>query len=232
MGCLLAGCGLFRSEGKTAKQDAEETGSHKVVVEMPWETTKVRDDVAAPIVSVVVVDDGADGVKVPYLYGYPLYAEGDAVLGVQKLRHDNWEGANRETMQDEHGLTRVRETLPKLGCEVLGIAESETQFVPLELRCALPPPRDLGGSKRPVLGELLAGASPQDVTAEPSIRKAFYGAWHLQSDALAKGKGEGLFNTDHGQLAFGFDKGRLVSVAYYFDPPVKGWRDPALWAAP
>jgi hypothetical protein len=223
---------LFGSEGKSAREASPVTQRKSVVVEMPWETTKVRDDTAAPVLSVVTLDDGGDGVAVPYFYGYPLYAEGDAQRGILKLRHDNWEGANREQVQDESGVTRVREKLPKLGCELLGVAESESQFVPIELRCTLPPPRELGGNKRPVLGELRAGASPEQVVGEPSIRKAFYGEWHLQNDTLAKGKGEGLFNTDHGQLAFGFDRGKLVSVAYYFDPPVKSWRDPVLWAAP
>jgi hypothetical protein len=233
IGSLLAGCGLFRSEGKSASEGEPEAGGAKrVMVEMPWETTKARDNVDAPVLTVVVLDDGRDGVAVPYLYGYPLYADGDAQHGILKLRHDNWEGSNREQQQDDHGITHVRETLPKLGCELLGIEESETQFVPIELRCALPPPRELGGSKRPVLGELHAGATPEQVVSEPSIRKAFYGEWHLQSESLAKGKGDGFFNTDHGQLAFGFDRGKLVSVAYYFDPPVKAWRDPALWAAP
>jgi len=230
---VLAGCGLFRSEGKAASEGAHEAqGKKRVVVEMPWETTKARDNVEAPVLTVLVVDDGADGVAVPYIYGYPLYADGDAQQGILKLRHDNWEGANREQLQDENGVTRVRETLPKLGCELLGIAETETQFVPVELRCALPPPRELGGNKRPVLGELRAGATPDQVVDEPSIRKAFYGDWHLQHESLNKGKGDGFFNTDHGQLAFGFDRGKLVSVGYYFDPPVEAWRDPVLWATP
>jgi hypothetical protein len=174
-------------------------------------------------------------VPVPYLYGYPLYAEGDALRGIAKLRADNYEGATRETLEDENGVVHLLERLPMLGCEIEGIQETEAQFVPLELRCELPPPRELGGSKRPVLGSLQAGASPGQILKEPSIVKAFYGQWHLtQGEAPNKGKGDGLgfFNTDHGLLGFTFARGKLVRVAYYFDPPVKNWRDPALWMPP
>jgi hypothetical protein len=201
---------------------------------MPWETTKVRDDVEAPVVQVLLLNDGKRGVPVPYVYGYPIYPEGEAVQGLLKLRQDNMEGESREQREDERGVVHVRELLPKLGCVIEGVQETETQFVPLELRCDVPPPRDLGGAKRPVFGDVRAGAAPRDVLAQPIVAKAFYGDFHLQSDGLDKGKGEGTgyFNTDHGQLAFGFAKGKLVSVSYLFDPPVKAWRDPALWAGP
>lgn len=239
--CALSGCGLL-GEGSKASDSASSEEEHaqarrapgKVVVEMPWETTKVRDDQNAPVVQVVLLNDGRRGVAVPYVYGYPLYPEGDAVRGLVKLRQDNAEGATREQRVDERGVTHLRELLPKIGCAIEGVLESETQFVPIELRCELPAPRDLGGAKRPVFGELLAGAAPREVIAQPIVRKAFYGDFHLQSGDLDKGKGdgEGYFNTDHGQLAFGFDRGKLASVSYFFDPPVKAWRDPALWAAP
>jgi hypothetical protein len=234
----LFGCGLLGEGSKAAERPPEEeaarpsASSGKVAVEMPWETTKVRDDETAPVLRVAVLADGRRGVAVPYVYGYPIYPEGAATQGLLKLRLDNWEGATREQQEDEQGVMRVRELLPKLGCSIEGIQESESQFVPIELRCGLPAPRDLGGSKRPVFGELRAGAAPGDVLSQPVVRQAFYGDWHMQSEGLAKGRGEGLFNTDHGQLAFVFDKGKLVSFAYYFDPPVKGWRDPNLWAMP
>jgi len=237
--CVVAlfGCGLF-GEGSKASETIDESGSGRsqpsgaVAVEMPWETTKVRDDQSAPMLRVAVLEDGKRAVPVPYVYGYPIYGEGPALNGVMKLRMDNWDGASREQREDDQGVLRVRELLPKLGCTIEGVLENETQFVPLELRCSVPPPRDLGGGKRPVFGELRAGATPRDVLAEPVVRQAFHGDWHLQSEGLAKGKGEGVFNTDHGQLAFGFERGKLASVAYYFDPPVKGWRDPNLWALP
>jgi hypothetical protein len=114
IGSLLAGCGLFRGDGKSANQSAPESTGAKpaIVVDMPWETTKARDDTAAPVLTVIVIDNGDDGVAVPYLYGYPLYAEGDAQRGIMKLRHDNWEGSNREHVPAEDGVTRIRETLP------------------------------------------------------------------------------------------------------------------------
>jgi hypothetical protein len=237
--CALIGCGLFSGESKAGGSEEaphEEDEAHgapgKVAVEMPWETTKVRDDATAPVLRVVVLQDGKRPVPVPYVYGYPLYPEGAANRGLLKLRQDNYLGATREQREDEQGVIHVRELLPQLGCSIEGVLESEALFAPVELRCELPPPRDLGGSKRPVFGELRAGASPREVLAQEVVAKAFYGDWHMQSEGLAKGKGEGFFNTDHGQLAFGFERGKLVSVAYYFDPPVKGWRDPSLWAQP
>jgi len=234
----LFGCGLF-GEGSKASEPAEPENDHsssqpsgKVDVEMPWETTKVRDDATAPVVRVVVLQSGKRAVPVPYVYGYPIYPEGAATQGLLKLRIDNYEGATREQREDEQGVVHVRELLPKLGCTIEGVLEGETQFVPSELRCDVPAPKELGGTKRPVFGEVRAGATPRDVLAQPVVGKAFYGDWHMQSEGFAKGKGEGFFNTDHGQLAFGFERGKLVSVAYYFDPPVKGWRDQSLWALP
>jgi hypothetical protein len=233
MAFALCGCGLFQKGEKTTEPSGPAgQARRKVAVDMPWETTKARDDLNAPVLKVALLDDGADGVAVPYVYGYPLYPEGDAAQGILKLRHDNWEGASRQQTEDENGVVHVRELLPMLGCEIDGIAESETQFVPVELHCDLPSPKALGGAKRPVVGELRAGASPQQVVEEPSVKKAFYGDFHLISDGLSKGKGEGYFNTEHGQLAFGFERGKLISVSYYFDPPVKGWRNQALWAQP
>lgn len=240
--CLVAplallGCGLFGEGSKASETPEHETdhpsqASGKVQVDMPWETTKVRDDATAPILRVAVLPNGKRSVAVPYVYGYPIYPEGEATQGLLKLRQENYEGATREQREDEQGVTHVRELLPRLGCTIEGLLEAETQFVPIELRCSVPPPKDLGGSKRPVFGEARAGASPRDVLNQEVVGKAFYGDWHMQSEGLAKGKGEGFFNTDHGQLAFGFERGKLISVAYYFDPPVKGWRDQSLWALP
>lgn len=230
----LGGCGLLSEGKKNTETTAGRPQPRPVVVEMPWETTKVRDDEDAPVLRVALLDDGVDGVPVPYLYGYPLYAEGDAAQGIMKLRHDNWEGSTREKREDDNGVVHVRELLPMLGCEINGIEESEMRFVPLELRCELPAPRELGGPKRKVVGELRAGAAPEEVLEVPSLRKAFYGDFHLQSEDLGKRRrdGEGYFNTDHGQLAFGFERGKLVRISYYFDPPVESWRNPVLWTDP
>ena len=205
---------------------------HAVAVPVPWETTAGRDDRTAPVVNVMLMDDGADGVAVPWVYGYPLYAEGDAEQSIAKLRHDNWTGATQEQTQDDAGVVHVAEHLPALGCRFDGIQETPSKFVPLSFTCELPPPKALGGNKRPVLGELTTGAKAASLLKEKSIEQAFLGEFHLKSDGFDAGNGIGYFNTTHGQLAFGFERGKLARVIYYFDPSVKAWQTPTLWVNP
>lgn len=235
---MAGGCGLIGRSGSTSDEDdgASSGGSARPVkravhVEMP-EAALTRDDKQAPIVEVIHYDDGVHGVPVPYVYGYPLYAEGTARRGILKLRLENYEGAERESYEDEDGVMHVVERLPSIGCRIEGIQESQMVFVPLSLTCELPAPRALGGKKRPVLGELRQSAKVDDVLAEPSIKKAFLGDFHLTSDNFDSGEGEGFFNTDHGQLAFQFHRKRLTTFSYYFDPPVKEWRSAELWVQP
>lgn len=229
--CGITACALF-SGSKTTGEVSPKPKRRAVVVELPWDSTKVRDDAKAPIVSVVVLDDGADGVPVPYLYGYPLYADGEAKQGVFKLRADNRQGAAFSDRTDEHGVVHRTESLPQIGCTLEGFQEAEDRFAPVSLRCALPAPKAYGGRDRPVVGKLKVGARAADVVHEPSLEKAFLGEWHLVDGQPDKGAGSGYFNTDHGQLAFEFVKGRLGAVTYYFDPGVKGWRTPVLWMGP
>ena len=225
----VTGCSMF---GKS--KPAEDTATVKrrpVVVEMPWETTKVRDNARAPAVSVTLMDDGVGGVPVPYLYGYPIYGQGQALEGVLKLRTDNYEGATRDLRTDEHGVVYRVEELPQLGCYIEGFEEDTDKFVPIVLRCEMPPPRAFGGKKRPVIGALKAGARVDQVVAEPTLQEAFLGDWHLL-EGEPNGKAAGYFNTEHGQLVFEFAKGRLDAVAFYFDPSQKQWQKPVLWAMP
>lgn len=229
---VASACAVFSRGSKSADEGGAGGARRPVVVEMPWETTKVRDDAAAPVVRVVTLDDGAGGVPVPYLYGYPIYAGGDAIQGVAKLRTDNYDGATREAWTDEHGVKYRAEELPQVACAIEGFEETEIDFVPIVLRCALPPPKPYGGKRRPVVGALTTGARARDIVAEPSLKKAFLGDWHLIEGDPESGTGVGYFNTEHGQLAFEFVKGRLAAVAYHFDPSQKQWRQPMLWMSP
>ena len=228
---LVAGCSVFGTS-KSGDDTASGPERRAVVVEMPWETTKVRDNGDAPAVSVALMDDGVDGVPVPYIYGYPIYGRGQAMEGVLKLRTDNYEGASRDVQTDEHGVLIRTEELPQLGCHIEGFEETERKFVPVVLRCEMPPPRAYGGKKRSVIGSLKAGARVEQVVAEPSLKEAFLGDWHLLEGDPDGAKAVGYFNTEHGQLAFEFEKGRLGAVAYYFDPSQKQWQQPTLWAVP
>jgi hypothetical protein len=229
------GCGLFErgkaGEDSTTPEQQAQQRKQEVVVNVPWDASG-RDDPNVPVLRVTVFENGADGVPVPFIYGYPLYAGGSAARGVLKLRQDNWADAEQEEYQDEDGVVHFREEFRSLKCTIEGIKESETKRVPRSLVCDLPPPKALGGRKRPVLGELRAGARADDVVMEPSMVEAFFGEWHLTDDDFASGNGVGFFNTDSGLLAFGFKRGRLDSIGYYFDPTDKRWQEPVLWIKP
>lgn len=229
----LGGCAALSGGSKGGETPAGNGGGGRraVEVEMPWETTAVRDDEKAPVVKVVTLDDGRDGVPVPYVYGYPIYGQGEALKGILKLRTDNSDGVTVDEREDEHGVIHRIEKLPQLGCFIEGVKQDEVTFVPIMLSCEVPSPKALGGKSRPVVGQLRAGARAKEVLSEPSLEKAFLGDWHLVQGDPDKGKGIGYFNTDHGQLAFEFENGRLAAVDYYFDPPHKPWQEPLLWSA-
>jgi hypothetical protein len=233
--CALLGGALGCGETKKAKVEEETTTPEKVTrpvaVEVPWDTS-ARDDVNIPVLKVMVISNGAEGVAVPYLYGYPIFAEGDSANAILKLRQDNWTGAEPEQFEDEAGVIHYKENIIELGCVFEGIKETETRFIPLSLLCQLPAPKKYGGAKRSAIGELKAGAKAAEVVQEPSIRSAFLGGWHLTSDDFDSGNGFGYFNTAHGLLALGFTGGRLDRVAYYFSPSVKRWQDATLWIKP
>ncbi len=236
---LLVGCGLFsKKEGTTAAEQSsapvssvEHIKRPEVAVDVPWDTS-ARDNQQEPILKVALIGDESNPVPVPFLYGYPLYAGGDAARGILKLRHDSWTGVEQVDFEDETGVQRRSEHFPLLGCTIEGIKQDATTFIPLSLICELPPPDDLGGSKRPVVGSVKAGAREKAIIKEPSIRKAFFGNWHLKSTDFDTGNGEAYFNTDHGLLVFGFDGGRLARVGYYFHPPEKRWQAAMLWVNP
>jgi hypothetical protein len=231
---LLAGCGALTGSTKTETADEKDefTPSRRpVVVEMPWDTSG-RDDASRPVVQVVVYDDGAHGVPVPHFYGYPLWAKGEATNGIRKLRHENWTGAETEQREDEHGVIYYTERLPELDCVIEGIRETEIKLVPLTLTCEVPPPKKLGGKKRAVVGAVKAGARPDEILDDPTIKKAFLGEWHAVSEDFDSGNGTGYFNSDYGLLAFGFKRNRLSRVIFYFNPAEKAWWTPMLWVKP
>ena len=121
--CLVAplallGCGLFGEGSKASETPEHETdhpsqASGKVQVDMPWETTKLRDDATAPILRVAVLPNGKRSVAVPYVYGYPIYPEGEATQGLLKLRQENYEGATREQRGSTRPASRHRGSTPQ-----------------------------------------------------------------------------------------------------------------------
>jgi hypothetical protein len=201
------------------------------MVELPASNPAERDDPNAPMLRVEL--HGADGrpVAVPYLYGYPLYAEGPALEGVRMLRQDNWTGYAREERKDQDGMIRVLENFPELGCVFEGIQEDEGRYVPLSVECTAPSPKQRGG-KRPVVGGIAVGARPDTVPKDPSLIKVFLGEWHATTPGFDGGSGAGYFDTAHGLIGFGFKKGKLNSVGFLFDPPERRWRKVELWQAP
>jgi hypothetical protein len=225
------GAGCAHMGQKNSAPDEAENGvgpDHHVAVAMPREATATRDDRSAPILQVATVDD----VVFPYVYGYPIYPEGDAARGLISFRRDNAKGARDTDKEDSDGVVHAIEELPALGCKFEGIRENVNKYVPVSLTCELPAPKALGGTKRPVLGGISVGAKAEQVLKDPSVQENFLGAFHLTSDDFAGGSGTGYFNTTHGQLALVFSKKRLTRFIYYFDPDVKAWQNPALWVKP
>jgi hypothetical protein len=196
-----------------------------VAVEMPAEAADVRENASAPILSVVTIEE----VVYPYVYGYPLYPEGDAGRGIAELRKASAEGARHIKSSDKDGVVHVAEELPSIGCRFDGIGETKEKFVPVSLSCELPAPKALGGSKRPVLGAVSAGAKAEEILKEPTVEENFMGAFHLTSADFAGGSGTAYFNTTHGQIALVFKGQKLDRFVYYFDPSVRGWQDPKSW---
>ena len=227
LGCATPATTKTTTQAPSASALAEfNNGADKHInVDMPAEAAEVRQNGNAPILSVVTIDE----VVLPYVYGYPLYPEGAAARGIAELRKVSSEGAKHSQSADTDGVVRVTEELPMIGCRFEGIRESKAKFVPLSLTCDLPAPKALGGAKRPVLGTVVAGAKAEEVLKEPTVVENFLGAFHLTSSDFAAGSGTAFFNTTHGQIAFVFKGQKLDHFAYYFDPNVAGWRDPASW---
>jgi hypothetical protein len=196
-----------------------------IQIDTPSSAPAERDDKKAPLVRVAVFGSSSQPVGVPYLYGYPLYADGGALQGVRLLRQDNWNGAERTDQPGDDGVVRVTERLPALNCEFTGIQEDETKYVPLTIECDAP-------AKRPVIGNIGAGARAAAVLKDPSIEKAFLGEWHAKSQGFDAGDGVGYFDTPHGLLGFKFKNGKLSAVTFTFAPPEQRWRTQELWAEP
>ena len=226
-----AGCATFGQKSKTPKEvaiDEPDSESSEEDIRMPRSPSAARDSRATPILQVV----SAGKIVYPYVYGYPLYPEGDAARGIPMLRTDNWTGARFADSEDSAGVVHAVEELPQLGCRFDGIRETLAKFVPLSLTCELPAPKGLGGAKKPVLGSVGAGAKPEQILEDKMVKEVFLGEFHLKSDDFASGSGTAYFNTTHGQLALVFSKKKLAKFIYYFDPGVKGWQNPALWVKP
>jgi hypothetical protein len=224
------GCATFgqKSTVNEAEAESDTVASAPVAVAMPRAASAVRDNRNAPILQVVT----AGNVVFPYVYGYPIYPDGDAARGIATLRTENSAGAREADRQDEAGVVHAVEDLPQLGCRFEGIRENANKYVPLSLTCELPAPKPLGGAKRPVLDSVTAGAKAEQLLQDKTIQDTFMGAFHLTSDDFAAGSGTGYFNTTHGQLAFVFSRKKLTRFVYYFDPGVKGWQNPASWVKP
>jgi len=232
-----AGCSLFSSSPKKPGEGEEHSahnapsGAKTTSLPAPMSSPSERDDPKAPILRIAQLGSSRDPVGVPYLYGYPLCAEGATIDGIRLLRNDNWTGATREEQTEAGGLIRIVETLPAIGCTLTAIKEDQTKYVPLELSCELPVPKDRGGP-RPVVGSLNAGAKVDAVLNEPSLKQAFLGEWHATSPDFSNGFGTGYFDTPSGLLGLGFEKGKLARVTFVFDATEKSWRKPELWTEP
>lgn len=227
-----SGCGAFG--GKQQREQGTTAAPQVAVAQLdpPASNPPERDDAAAPLLRVELRGSQAAPIAVPYLYGYPLYAEGPALQGVQLLRQDNWLDYSKDVQTQPDGVVRVVERFPALGCTFEGIQEDEGRYVPLTLTCDLPAPKQLGASKRPVVGAVAASAKASALLEEPSLRKAFYGEWHAQSQGFDRGEGPAYFDTPNGLLGFGFTKGKLAQIGFVFDPAEKRWRKPELWQEP
>lgn len=199
-----------------------------VEIPLPAEGTALRDDRELPVLQVA----STSNVVYPTVYGYPIYPEGDAAQGIVMLRRDNWSSVKRRERTDEAGVVHEVEEYPQLGCRFDGVRENVNKFVPLSLTCELPPPKSVGGSKRPVFGSLTSGAKAEQLLRDKTVEDIFLGSFHLTSNDFEAGSGEGYFNTTHGQLAFGFARKKLTRFVYYFDPSVRGWQNPTLWVKP
>jgi len=231
-GCIAAkptAKGAESANGLSSDYGQEQARS--IVLETPASSPIERDDRKAPVVRVAVFGTSSEPVGVPYLYGYPMYAEGTALQGVRLMRHDNWSGVERTEQQGEGGVLHVKERLPSIGCEFTGIQEDVGRYVPLSVECELPQARGKN-VPRPVVGELTAGARVAAVLSEPSLAKAFLGEFHAQTPGLESGDGVGYFDTPHGLLGFGFKNGKLSTVSFVFAPPQTNWRTQELWNEP
>ncbi len=237
--CLAVLCAMASAclSGQQSAKRAESApgayggGSAVIALDPPMSGPPERDDRKAPIVRVAVFGSSSEPVAVPYIYGYPLYADGSARDGVRLMRQDNWTGFERDEQNGEDGLTHVVEHLPALNCQFLGIQEDIGRYVPQSVECALPMGKERGGA-RPVVGGIVPGMKPAAVLSDPALAKAFLGEWHAKTPGFDSGTGIGYFDTPHGLLGFGFKNGRLSTVSFVFAATEAAWRAPELWLEP
>jgi hypothetical protein len=239
IGAAMLGCGCLAGKPST-KSESTTAGassgyapeqSRSIVLDTPTSAPVERDDRKAPVVRVAVFGSSSQPVGVPYLYGYPLYAQGTALQGVRLMRQDNWNGLERTEQQGEGGVVHVIEKLPSLNCEFTGIQEDVGRYVPLSVECDLPTPKARGAA-RPAIGEVSPGARVAALLQERSIAQAFLGEFHAQTADLESGDGIGYFDTPDGLLGFGFKNGKLATVSFVFAPPQQSWRTQELWNEP
>jgi hypothetical protein len=233
---VLSGCAAFQTNKASSATTTESSSSSSdhplpVRVDLPMNNPAERDDPKAPIMRVDVVGSSNNPVPVPYVYGYPLYADGPAIEGVRIMRQDNWAGYEREQRQDNNGVVYVSESFPVLGCRFEGIQEDEAHYVPFYVECSVPAPADRGKS-RPVVGQLPAASRADAVPREPVLAKAFLGEFHATTPGFDGTEGAAYFDTPHGLVGFSFVKGKLSRIAFLFDPAEKRWRQPELWQPP
>ena len=226
------GCGAFGHKNQRQETTTSEPRIAVAQLDPPASNPPERDDAKAPLVRVELRGSPSSPIAVPYLYGCPLYAEGPALQGVLLLRQDNWNDYRKEVLTQPDGVVRVVETFPALGCTFEGVQEDDSHYVPLQVICDLPTPKERGNPKRPVVGAVSTSAKASAVVEEPSLRKAFFGEWHAQGQGFDAGEGPAYFDTPNGLLGFGFKKGKLAQVSFVFDPAEKRWRKPELWQEP
>src|SRR5688500_12284634 len=134
---VIGPCGLSKPSAKGASAESTSGGlstdyakeeSRAIVLDTPSSSPVERDDRKAPVVRIAVFGSSSQPIGVPYLYGYPLYAQGTALQGVRLMRQDNWAGLDRTEQEGEGGVVHVIEKLPSLNCEFTGIQEDVNRY--------------------------------------------------------------------------------------------------------
>src|SRR5262245_22222985 len=118
---LMLGCATARGPTdhvNTGESDDEALPLPEVA--RPLDAAMQRDDPSAAILTISSIDRAV----FPYVYGYPIYPEGDAARGIPKLRSENADGVQQSEVEDESGVKLASEDFPALGCRFDGVQES------------------------------------------------------------------------------------------------------------
>lgn len=229
---VVGGCDLLRRSKPQSEAQTESKTEGSTYIPIPMGVSDELSDSSLPILRIELIENKKNQmVPVPFFYGYPFYASVEAKAGIYRFREDVWTGYLRDESIDDDGVTYLTEIFPDVDCSFYGILETKEKYIPMYLECMLPPPNGMGGRKRPVIDNAMTGASPKQILEQPTIKKAFLGDWHAVTPGFEDGDGTGYFNTEHGQIGFGFKNGKLNKLVYMFDPPVKLWRSPEIWMA-